>query len=171
MKFLLFLLCGLICVGYVVTQKQVRNNVQNAIENNSVVIGMTPTEAAQSLGEPLSTKSTQSLFGTEVTMTYADGNEMTFTRNRATKIETVTLSKELMNLKKAMATQKSSVNSDTPPPPRAQAGWKSQMGGTALDRRPYSKYNGSISYSNSDDPDRLGTATESDRRHGLERRK
>ena len=58
MKFLLLLLCGLICLGYVFTRQQLRTNVQNAIENNSVVIGMSQTEAKRSLGQPLSTKST-----------------------------------------------------------------------------------------------------------------
>lgn len=47
--------------------------------------------------------------------------------------------------------------------------WKSQLSGTALDRRPYRYYNGALRYSTSVDPNRLGTATETDRRNGLER--
>ena len=49
--------------------------------------------------------------------------------------------------------------------------WKSQLSGTSLDRRPYSYYNGRVRYSTSVDPNRLGTATETDRRNGLERGK
>lgn len=176
MKLLLFLLCALICAGYVFTRQQVRTNVKEAIENNSVVIGMSQEEARKSLGQPLSTKSTQSLFGKEEAMTFADGNEVTFTAGKATKIETVKLSDELVKLKRALAAQKSGGGSETSgsgmsssSPPQQK--WKSQMGGTALDRRPYQKYNGSIFYSNTDDPDKLGTATESDRRNGLERRR
>ena len=49
--------------------------------------------------------------------------------------------------------------------------WKSQLSGTSLDRRPYSYYNGRVRYSTSVDPNRLGTASETDRRNGLERGK
>lgn len=174
MKFLLFLVCGLICAGYLFTQQQVRKNVKSAIENNGVVIGMTAAEARKSLGEPLSTKSTQSLLGKEVSMTFADGNQVTFTADRATKIETVKLSDELVKLKRAMETQRGSVASDsinsrTSPSAQPPTAWKSQMSGTALDRRPYQKYNGNVYYSTTDDPDKLGTATESNRRNGLQR--
>ena len=171
MKFLLFILAGLICVGYFVTQKQVRANVQDAIENNAAVIGMTASEATRSLGKPLSTKSTQSLLGKAEVLTFSDGSEITFNAGRATKIETVKLSKELMNLRKVQEAQKSgaSAASAGPAGPGLPTGWKSQTWGTALDRRPYVKYNGHVFYSNSDDPDKLGSATESERRNGLYR--
>ena len=69
MKVPLLILGALICVGYFVTRQQVRLNVQNAIENHSAVIGMTEAEARQSLGEPLSTRRTEKLFGSEAAMT------------------------------------------------------------------------------------------------------
>ena len=110
-------------------------------------------------------------------MTFSDGNEVTFIRDRATKIETVKLSKELADLKKAATTRRGapyldgSDSTSSAIPSGSPLGWKSQFGGTALDRRPYSKYNGHVYYSTSDDPDRLGTATESEHRNGLYRKR
>ena len=110
--------------------------------------------------------------GSTLAMTFSDGNEVTFTGDRATKIETVKLSKELSDLKKAAAAQKEYGGPNNAGiPPKSPLGWKSQFGGTALDRRPYTKYNGHIYYSDSDDPDKLGTATESSKRNGLYRDK
>ena len=174
MKFLLFILACLICVGYWITQQRVQANVQNAVKEGGVVIGMTQADAKRSLGEPLSTRKVQSIFGSTVAMTFSDGNEVTFTGNRATKIETVKLSKELTDLKHAAASQKAYDQETGRPgniPPKSPLGWKTQWGGTALDRRPYSKYNGRVYYSSSDDPDKLGTATESGKRNGLYREK
>ena len=169
MKVPLFILGALICVGYFVTRQQVRLNVQNAIENHSAVIGMSEAEARQSLGEPLSTKKTEKLFGSEAAITFPDGNEVTFRGGRATKIETVTLSGELAALKKSMGRANPAAPNRVSTSTTGPTGFKAQMGGTALDRRPYQKYNGHVYYSNTDDPDGLGTATETSRRNGLYR--
>lgn len=174
MKFLLFILGCLIFVGYLITQQKVRANVENAVKEQNVVIGMTQADAKRSLGEPLSTRKVQGIFGTTVAMTFSDGNEVTFTGDRATKIETIKLSKELSDLKKAAALKASGQEPggrNSAIAPRSPLGWKSQFGGTALDRRPYQKYNGQVYYSDSDDPDKLGTATESNKRNGLYREK
>ena len=172
MKFLLFILGCLIFVGYLITQQKVRANVENAVKEQNVVIGMTQADAKRSLGEPLSVRKVQGIFGSTVAMTFSDGNEVTFTGDRATKIETVKLSKELSDLKKAAAAQKEYGGPNNAGiPPKSPLGWKSQFGGTALDRRPYTKYNGHIYYSDTDDPDKLGTATESSKRNGLYRDK
>lgn len=174
MKFLLFILGCLIFAGYLITQQRVRANVETAIKEQSVVIGMTQADAKRSLGEPLSVKKVQSIFGSTVAMTFPDGNEVTFTGDRATKIETVKLSKELADLKNAAVSQKA-YDQETGRPgnisPRSALGWKTQWGGTALDRRPYTKYNGHVYYSTTDDPDKLGTASESSKRNGLYRGK
>ena len=169
MKFLLFILGCLIFAGYLITQRQVRANVETAIKEQSVVIGMTQADAKRSLGEPLAVKKVQSVFGSTVAMTFPDGNEVTFTGDRATKIESVKLSNELAALKNAAAAQKA--NGQEYGGAKSPLGWKSQFGGTALDRRPYTKYNGQVYYSTTDDPDKLGTATESKKRNGLYREK
>lgn len=173
MKFLLFILGCLIFVGYLITHQRVLANVENAVKEQSVVIGMTQADAKRSLGEPLSVRKVQGIFGSTVAMTFSDGNEVTFTGDRATKIETVKLSKELTDLKNAAAALKASGQEpggrNSAIAPRSPLGWKTQMGGTALDRRPYQKYNGRVFYTDSDDPDKLGTATESGKRNGLYR--
>ena len=174
MKFLLFILGCLIFAGYLITQQRVRANVETAVKEQNVVIGMTKADAKRSLGEPLSEKKVQSIFGSTVAMTFPDGNEVTFTGDRATKIESVKLSKELIDLKNAAAAQKANGQDYGRPagiPPNSPLGWKTQWGGTALDRRPYTKYNGRVYYSGSDDPDKLGTATETSKRNGLYREK
>lgn len=174
MKFLLFILACLICAGYWITQQRVQANVQNAVKEGGVVIGMTQADAKRSLGEPLSVKKVQSIFGSTVAMTFSDGNEVTFTGDRATKIETIKLSKELADLKNAAASQKAyDLETGRPSglPAKSPLGWKTQFGGTALDRRPYQKYNGRVYYSTSDDPDKLGTGSETSKRNGLYREK
>ena len=174
MKFLLFILGCLIFAGYLITQQRVRANVEAAVKEQSVMIGMTQSDARRSLGEPLSVRKVQGIFGSTVAMTFSDGNEVTFTGDRASKIETVKLSKELTALKNAAAAQKANAQEYGGPagvPPKSPLGWKSQWGGTALDRRPYTKYNGNVYYSGSDDPDKLGTATETNKRNGLYRGK
>ena len=80
MKLLLFVLFAAFCAGYFVVNREVKKDVQTSIANNMAILGMTEEETKKSLGDPLATKTTKNFFGSEVVMTFGDGNEVTFRR-------------------------------------------------------------------------------------------
>lgn len=121
MKLLILLVCALICVGYFVVNRQVRADIQAAIANNTATMGMTEAETKMALGEPLARRSTQDFFGTETVQTFADGNEITFRRGKATKIQTVAMTPALVEVKKA---REAKAARSTPEPKRGEWMWK-----------------------------------------------
>lgn len=124
MKLLLFLLFALICVGYLVMQREVESSVKAAIENNTAVLGMNVSQVKKSLGEPLASKQTRTFWGEEIVMTFADSNEITFWRGKATKIQKVELSPALVEVKKAVTAQANREKNTTPEPKRGEWMWK-----------------------------------------------
>ncbi|MEO7318972.1 MAG: hypothetical protein ABIZ56_08295 [Chthoniobacteraceae bacterium] len=125
MKFLFFVLFALICVGYIVVDRQVQSGIQTAIADKTVIMGMTEADAKKSLGEPLETKSTTSFWGREVVMTFDDGNEVTFMRGKAVKIQTVQLNSALLQVQKAVTAKKDrEAGRTTPEPKRGEWMWK-----------------------------------------------
>lgn len=135
MKLLLFVLFAVFCVGYFVVNREVEKDVQTSIASNMAILGMTEEEAKKSLGDPLATKTTKNFFGSEVVMTFGDGNEITFRRGRATKIQTVQLNPALLEVKKAVVLKKE-IEADRATPGGQRGAWMWKNYKNPLDHAP-----------------------------------
>ncbi len=135
MKFLLFVLFAAICAGYFVVNREVQKDVNTSIEKNLAILGMTEAEAKKSLGEPLATKTTKSFWGSEVVMTFGDGNEITFRRGKATKIQFVQLNPALLEVKKAIVVKKE-IEAGRATPEAKHGAWMWKNYKNPLDYRP-----------------------------------
>lgn len=154
MRVLLAILIGSICVWYFVNDRRVQTNIRDAIDTGRAVVGMSRHDVQKALGEPLMVRTEERFFGDETKMTFVNGNEVTFHGEKAVKVDTATMSEEFNEARRAVVNRRQN--------PAPSTAFKAQMGGTALDRGPYRVINGRVVYTRSDDPNKLGTATESD---------
>ena len=154
MRLLLCILGGSICVWYFVNDRHVQTSIRDGIETGRPVVGMSQHDIRKAVGEPLLVKTEEKFFGDETKMTFADGNEVTFRGGKAVKVDAARMSEEFNEARKTVVNRREN--------PASSTVFKAQMGGTALDRGPYTVRRGRVIYTRSDDPNKLGTATESD---------